>query len=209
MPLRRQVPASEETQFGLVRVYVDDIERMVSILNDAASNVSITADGYSADSPTDLLEMESKFIDELVLKTSDPEIELILSQRRASISRVDPGMTTQGAVALIADYVNRHNRRLVGLIFGRFSSSRFFYYTPINIVAAFLALFVGGLLGLNLSQPIWRGLALASIVLSLLLFMTVGLYLSSAFFRVAIVIPKLRRDTPTFWQRIGSKYLLI
>jgi hypothetical protein len=100
MPLRRQVPASEETQFGLVRVYVDDIERMVSILNDAASNVSITADGYSADSPTDLLEMESKFIDELVLKTSDPEIELILSQRRASISRVDPGMTTQGAVAL-------------------------------------------------------------------------------------------------------------
>lgn len=64
---KRRVPLVERISFGIVRVYLDDIQEIFSILKELTAEVRIQADDFVATEPQDLLDISSDAINELTI----------------------------------------------------------------------------------------------------------------------------------------------
>jgi hypothetical protein len=67
VPLKRRAPLVEGLSFGIVRVYLDDIQEIFSILRELTDDVRIQTDDYIATEPQDLLQIPSDTINELAM----------------------------------------------------------------------------------------------------------------------------------------------
>jgi hypothetical protein len=123
VPLRRKSEVWDKTEFGSVRIYLDDIEKIFIVLSQISSNIRIEADDYIAERPSDLAELEASRIRTLIITSSDPKIELEFS-RAAAVARVyDTGVAAFGAVAQIDSYLQRRRRGFLYAVLREFTIS--------------------------------------------------------------------------------------
>lgn len=203
MPLKRRGPLVERRNFGIVRVYLEDIEEITAILGQVAASVRIQADEFVTTDPSDMLDMPSDVINSLSIVAVDPSITITLSRTTATAEATDPDLVVLGALTKIEELLQRRRRRL-----------KFFTWSggddPSSLGTSILSLILGiagviaavvGLLteGDNPSEPgLSRGWIIAiGIVSSILL---VG-YLTLGTRRFATVIPRSQKDAPPFWER--------
>jgi hypothetical protein len=98
VPLERRRPLVERTNFGIVRVYLDDIQEILSALKETSHEVRIQADDFAATEPQDLLDISSDTIDELTIVGTQPNVTITLSVNTATLEATDADMPTLGAV---------------------------------------------------------------------------------------------------------------
>lgn len=116
MPLKRRGPLVERISFGIIRVYLDDIEEIFSILSELTNDVRIQADDFVATEPQDLLDISSKTINELTIVATQPNVTVTLSGDTATLEARDAYNTTLGAVKRIEEVVRHRRRRLKRVI---------------------------------------------------------------------------------------------
>jgi hypothetical protein len=116
VPLKRRGPLVERISFGIVRVYLDDIQEIFSILKEVADDVRIQADDFVATEPQDLLDISSKTINELTIVATQPSVTVTLSGKTATLEATDADMATLGAVKRIEERMRHRRRRLKRLI---------------------------------------------------------------------------------------------
>jgi hypothetical protein len=202
VPLKRRGPLVERISFGIVRVYLDDIQEIFSILKELTADVRIQADDFEATDPQDLLDISSDTIDELTIVASQPNVTVSLSGKAATLEATDPDNSTLGALKRIEERVDQRRRPLKKVLW---NTNR----EPFLVAIAFLLGIVSVvLLGIWLaSDPpnpppntirddigwvigIW---VVTLLVVSLSVIMTAR--------RQAVVIPRLQKDAPPFWER--------
>lgn len=110
MPLRRKSEVWDKTEFGSVRIYLDDIEKIFVMLRQISSDIRIEADDYIAEKPSDLEELEATRIGRLIIASSDPKIEIEFSHIAAVARVYDTQLAATGAVAQIDSYLRRRRR---------------------------------------------------------------------------------------------------
>jgi hypothetical protein len=110
MTLQRRGPLVESVKFGMVRVYLEDIEEIFQVLEKLAKSVRIQADDFVATDPQDLVDIPAEVIDSLTLVATEPSITVTLSKYVASAEATDADMTTLGALKRIEEIVRKRNR---------------------------------------------------------------------------------------------------
>jgi hypothetical protein len=203
VPLKRRGPIVERINFGIVRVYLDDIQEIFSILKELTDEVRIQADDFVATEPQDLLEMSSKTINELTIVATQPSVTVTLSGKTATLEATDADTMTLGAVKRIEERMGQRRRPLKKVLWTAKDK------TPGLVVAAFILGLASLVLILLLLAPepanpppdtatigrewifgIW---ALTLLAVPLAVIMTAR--------RQAIVIPRPQKDAPSFWER--------
>ena len=112
MPLKRRGPLVERISFGIVRVYLDDIQEIFSILKEVSDEVRIQADDFVATEPQDLLDMSSDTINELTIVATQPSVTVTLSGKTATLEATDADTMTLGAVKRIEERMGQRRRPL-------------------------------------------------------------------------------------------------
>jgi hypothetical protein len=204
VPLRRRGPLVERRNFGIVRVYLDDIEEITAILGQVAASVRIQADEFVTTDPSDMLDMPSDVINSLSIVAVDPSITITLSRTAATAEATDPDMVVLGALTKIEELLQRRRRRLKFFIWSGGGDDPSSLGTSILFLILGIAGVIAAVVGLlaegdNPSEPeLSRGWIIAiGIVSSILL---VG-YLTLGTRRYATVIPRSQKDAPPFWER--------
>jgi hypothetical protein len=203
VPLKRRGPLVERINFGIVRVYLDDIQEIFSILKEASDDVRIQADDFVATEPQDLLDISSKTINELTIVATQPNVTVTLSRDSASLEATDADMTTLGAVKRIEERMRHRRRRLKRLIWKNDQPPLLMIVAlGLGIMSVVLAIAALGSHPQNPPPPgttrfdiewaigIW---VLTLLVIPLTVIMTAR--------RQAIVIPRSQKDAPPFWER--------
>lgn len=208
MPLKRRGPLVERISFGIVRVYLDDIQEIFSILNEVADDVRIQADDFVATEPQDLLDMSSDTINELTIVATQPNVTVTLSGNTATLEATDADMAALGAVKRIEERMRHRRRPLERLLWNKDQPPALVGLAiSLGVVASVLAIVAlssptapNPQLGAESDTPREIGVewvigtwaaALLTIVLSVI--MTAR--------RQAIVIPRTQKDAPPFWER--------
>jgi hypothetical protein len=203
MPLKRRGPLVERINFGIVRVYLDDIQEIFSILKEVADEVRIQADDFVATEPQDLLDMSSDTINELTIVATQPSVTVTLSGKTATIEATDADMATLGAVKRIEERMGQRRRPLKWLLWNK-------EQPPLLVIAAFalgilsLALALTALENTDPNSPppntitfdnewVIGTWALTLLAVPLAVIMTAR--------RQAIVIPRFQKDAPPFLRR--------
>jgi hypothetical protein len=203
VPLKRRGPLVERINFGIVRVYLDDIQEIFSILKEASDDVRIQADDFVATEPQDLLDISSKTINELTIVATQPNVTVTLSRDSASLEATDADMTTLGAVKRIEERMRHRRRRLKRLIWKNDQP-------PLLVIAA---------LGLGIMSVVLAIAALGSDpqnppppdTTRISYEVAIGIWVATALAiplcvtvtarRQAIVIPRPQKDAPPFLER--------
>jgi hypothetical protein len=110
VPLKRLGPLVERVNFGIVRVYLDDIQEIFLILKELTQDVRIQADDFVATEPQDLLDISSDTINELTIVATQPSVTVTLSAKAATLEATDADNATLGALKRIGERM-RHRRR--------------------------------------------------------------------------------------------------
>jgi hypothetical protein len=203
VPLKRRGPLVERRNFGIVRVYLEDIEEITAILGQVAASVRIQADEFVTTDPSDMLDMPSDVINSLSIVAVDPSITITLSGTAATAEATDPDMVVLGALTKIEELLQRRRRRLKFFIWSGGGDDPKSWGTSILLlilgIAGVMTAVVGLSEGDNPSElGVSRGWIIAiGIVSSILL---VG-YLTLGTRRYATVIPRSQKDAPPFWER--------
>jgi hypothetical protein len=204
VPLKRRGPLVERISLGIVRVYLDDIQEIFSILKELTQDVRIQADDFVATEPQDLLDMSSDTINELTIVATQPSVTVTLSGKTATLEATDADTMTLGATKRIEERMRQRRRPLKKLLWNA-------EHTPLLVLIASglgllsLVLAIAALTSPDPATPpppdtttismetairIWVAAALA-IVISVVLTAR----------RQAIIIPRLQKDAPPFLQR--------
>lgn len=202
MPLRRQEPLSKEWDFGLLRLYIEDLEEIVKTLSEVASDIVIEADDFVADSVQDLRELDKSYIDRLVIRCETVRLELTLSKGAARLVVLDPSIPVEGAIARIESMMQQRRRQ---------PTTRLAWFTPYSpgdgaLGGAFVALIIiagaAGLYWVIFSLGVEREIAfLTSLALGISTIAATLALASKKRVRRAMVIPRLETEAPTFWKR--------
>jgi hypothetical protein len=206
VPLKRRGPLIERINFGIVRVYLDDIQEIFSILKEVADEVRIQADDFVATEPQDLLDMPSDSINELTIVATQPSVTVTLSGEAATLEATDADNSTLGALKPIEERMGQRRRPLKRLLWNKDQIN-----PPVlvgltiglGILAVVLAVFaVTSLASENPPPPdsttiswevaigIWVVAALA---------IAISVILTAR--RQAIIIPRYQKDAPPFLER--------
>jgi hypothetical protein len=119
VPLKRRGPLVERISFGIVRVYLDDIQEIFSTLKELTDDVRIQADDFVAPEPQDLLDISSDTINELTIVATQPNVTVTLSGNTATLEATDADMATHGAVKRIEERMRNRRRPLKKLLWRR------------------------------------------------------------------------------------------
>jgi hypothetical protein len=196
VPLKRRGPLVKRISFGIVRVYLDDIQEIFSILKEIADDVRIQADDFVATEPQDLLDWSSDTINELTIVATQPSVTVILSGKTATLEATDADTMTLGAVKRIEERMGQRRRPLKRLLWNTDQP-------PALVGLAIglgLAAFVISIVALADSSPTEVGVALVVGIWAAAL-LTIALSVIMTARRQAIVIPRAQKEAPPFWER--------
>jgi hypothetical protein len=116
VPLERQKPLVERINFGIVRVYLDDIQEIFLNLRELTDDVRIQADDYVATEPQDLLQIHSDSINELTIVATQPSVTVTLSGKTATLEATDADTMTLGVTKRIEARMRQRHRPLKRLL---------------------------------------------------------------------------------------------
>jgi hypothetical protein len=202
MPLKRRGPLVERISFGIVRVYLDDIQETFSILKEVAGDVRIQADDFVAIEPQDLLDISSDTINELTIVATQPNVTVTLSGNTATLEATDADMTTLGATKRIEERMRQRRRPLKRLLWSTENTPALLGLTAVLSIASFV--FGVLLLAPAPANPppdtttIGREWIIGTWAATLL---TIALSVILTARRQAIVVPRPQKDAPPFWER--------
>jgi hypothetical protein len=208
VPLKRRGPLVERISFGIVRVYLDDIQEIFLILKELTDGVRIQADDFVATEPQDLLDISSETINELTIVATQPNVTVTLSGNTATLEATDADNATLGALKRIEERMRLRRR----------PTKRLLWYAdqpPILVVVAIglsiLALVLTGDVftgpgpgdpsppsGSETSIEVGVGWAIGTSAMALLA-IVLSVILTAR--RQAIVIPRFQKDAPPFLRR--------
>jgi hypothetical protein len=203
VPLKRRGPLVERINFGIVRVYLDDIQEMFSILKEIADEVRIQADGFVATEPKDLLDIPSDAINELTIVATQPNVTVTLSRNTATLEATDADTMTLGAVKRIEERM-RHRRRPLKKVL--WNTKKMPSLAIIAIVLGLISVVLAiAALGSDPQNPPPPGTTTISYEVAIGIWVTTALAIALSVTvtarRQAIVIPRPQKDAPPFWER--------
>ena len=227
MTLKRRGPLVERISFGIVRVYLEDIQEIFSILQEVAKSVRIQADDFVATEPRDLLDISSETISDMSIVAVEPSVTVTLSKNTATMEATDADMATLGALKRIEELMRRRRRPFKRWVWNPGPN-------PLSpVVAVFLALIpvvlllVGALSSdttpanpaTTSSLPTTSPLSPASeentelslgwaIGISSLILLAIVLSIILTAQRRALVIPRTQKDAPPFWERNRDQIMI-
>lgn len=177
-----------------VRLYLDDLERIVDHLQEVSKDIRITAQGYECDNLTELPLLKKPYLTDVEIRSSDPYIadDLKPTSVWLYMSRDDPA--SRGVFDALRTELHNARRPLTWLIASPFFSGGF---AGISVV-----------LLLNWLQYNKLWLTIAGVASVLLAAAWVYVSLQTQLRKFSIIIPKHRSDVPTFWQRNSDKIIL-
>lgn len=204
VPLKRRGPLVERISFGIVRVYLDDIQEIFSILKEVADEVRIQADDFVATEPQDLLDISSDTINELTIVATQPNVTVTLSGETATLEATDADTMTLGATKRIEERMRQRRRPLKKVLWTKEKTPALVGLAIIlGLIALALAVFaVMSLASENPPPPdsttiswevaigIWVA---AALVIAISVILTAR--------RQAMIIPRYQKDAPPFWER--------
>jgi hypothetical protein len=215
VPLKRRGPLVERISFGIVRIYLDDIQEIFSILRELTDDVRIQADDFVANEPQDLLDISSETISELTIVATQPNVTVTLSGNTAILEATDADMATLGAVKRIEERMRHRRRPLKKFLWNKDQPPALVGLAiALGVVAFVLAIVAlssptapNPQLGTETDTPreIGVGWVIAIWALALL---TIALAVIMTARRQAIVIPRPQKDAPPFWKRNRDEILI-
>lgn len=99
-----------------VKLYFDDLERIVEILHDVSSDINVSTDEYELGGITDLLSLDQQAIHELEISTKDPRVVLQLGASGARVYASDSTPICIGVVEKIKKQLKPRSRKLGWLV---------------------------------------------------------------------------------------------
>src|ERR1700736_549677 len=109
--LRRELPP--------LKLYLEDLEYVVQLLNSISSEVIIRTDEHEFESLSELSQIKKKVLRNLQIGSSDPRISLDLSARSSYLHLIDNLPASRGVFEQIYSHVIKHRTYL--LTFLRYS----------------------------------------------------------------------------------------
>jgi hypothetical protein len=204
VPLKRQKPLVERISFGMVRVYLDDIQEIFSVLKELTQDVRIQADDFVATEPQDLLDISSKAIDELTIVATQPSVTVTLSGKTATLEATDADTMTLGATKRIEERMRQRRRPLKKVLWNA-------EHTPLLVLVASglgllaLVLAIAALTNPDPATPPPPGTTRISWEVAIRIWVTAALAITISVIltarRQAIIIPRYQKDAPPFWER--------
>ena len=208
MPLKRRGPLVERISFGIVRVYLDDMQEIFSILKELTDDVRIQADDFVATEPQDLLDISSETINELTIVATQPNVTVTLSGNTATLEATDADNTTLGAVKRIEERMRQRRRPLKKLLWNKDQPPALVGLAiALGLVAFVLSIVAlssptapNPQLGAETDTPREIGVVWVIAIWAVALLTIVFSVIMTAR-RQAIVIPRAQKDAPQFWER--------
>jgi hypothetical protein len=215
VPLKRRGPLVERIDFGIVRIYLDDIQEIFSILKEIAHEVRIQADDFVATEPEDLLDISSKTIDQLTIVATQPNATVTLSANSATVEATDADNNTLGALKRIEELMRGRRRRFKRFVwassgYGWSAAGWGAFAAVLSAVVAAVALFISATSSSSSStspssssqnEPTFS--LGGGWLVGIGIVFTLAIVISPAMIarRQAIVIPRLQKEAPPFWER--------
>jgi hypothetical protein len=205
VPLKRRGPLVERIDFKFVRVYLDDIKEIFSILRELTDDVRIQADDYVATEPQDLLEIHSDTINELTIVATQPSVTVTLSDKTAALEATDvyDDNSALGALKRIEERM-RHRRRPLKKVL--WTTNKMPSLVLIALLLGLMSLVLAvAALGSDPQNPPPPGTTTISYEEAIGIWVTTALAIALSVImtarRQATVIPRFQKDAPPFLER--------
>lgn len=96
MTLKRTQAEVDERELRHVKLWRDDLAAMVSTIAEVASDIEMSADGYSFDDAEDLKQIKELRLHDFRLTASSGRIVLVLNRKKAAVIVKSPDLSTRG-----------------------------------------------------------------------------------------------------------------
>lgn len=188
----QKIPGELRRQLPCATLHLDDVEKVYEVLSALGKNapIRIEADGYATDDPTELDQLPNNRVRNLLLSRPHPHIAVRLgpSESQTYVYANSDDALSRGAVEQTVDIITARKRCLPFTTVGW--SGRIL--TVISVAAG------GSLLASWGTSPM-KGLLGACFITASAGIAAMGCY--TEIFNYSVVIPKRRRDTPSFLER--------
>jgi hypothetical protein len=105
---RRKTPISRP--LPPLKIYIDDVERVVEILREHCQSVEVATEDYELDGVDELEGLEEERIDALEIQAFDPQIKVTLDPAGAVVYADDPSPKNKGIVGDIVELLRQRRR---------------------------------------------------------------------------------------------------
>ena len=197
----REIKKSYLKDFPPAKLYLDDLEEIVSIFHKVSPNVKISTDRYEFDGLDELPESGQEHLEFLELELREPYLlSLSIGPREISFYASEDGFLAQGVYSNIHSVLKRRRR----------------YFLPVSVMIAvgwILAFVAGNSLGMEFGSRLsetrsWDIISyLVAVLLSVVVIVRLS-YLENAGGHT-IIITRRRKDAPSFLTRNLDKIILI
>lgn len=197
----RRLQEHRNTRLRPIKLWLDDIEDIYKLLNQDESSVSIEADGFLAETPTDLEDLGQDYINDLAIERSGPSSDSTIDLRIGGDSylwvyRVNN--ETLGIFHQLTDLLSKKRRGVYKLLPESFAIG---LMAALGIAASFAVLVTSG------SLMFGEAGAIAGGAIAFPLGFLGSWYFMGRLTR-SIVIPCHKNSKPNFWQRNKDQILL-
>lgn len=177
-----------------VKVYFDDLERIVEILRDVSSDISVSTDEYELGDITDLLSLNQLAIHELEISSKNPHVVLQLRASGARVYASDSTPICIGVVEKIRKQLKPRSRKL-GWLISSFLPFMLTFMFPVGAFCFGLGWSISSVQSMNV-----RGV-IGGILISILSAVTVGWFgrLFTKTYSTIYLRPK--KEMPSFFAR--------
>ncbi|MBI4447236.1 MAG: hypothetical protein HY645_15195 [Acidobacteria bacterium] len=177
-----------------VKLFLDDIERIVATLREVSSEVEITTDEYVLADLSQLSDLKHECLTTLKLLNRNPYLAVDLEPSRVWLYIAEDTPTARGLYEKVRSILVQQRRP--------FASALISWWFPLMISAGMVTAF---LIGTIQSNPLAVGLGLV-----LFGFALWGMWYSHRVVtgRYSIIIPKRRRESPSFLKRNADRIIL-
>lgn len=191
----KKIAQSLGEHFRPVKLYLDDIEKIIETLSQVSSKVSISTEDYALDDAQQLASLKQEQITYLHISLHEPYISLELKPSNIWLFAAEDEPISRGLFEKIKQILLKRERKFARIVHN--------------------GSLMGLLIGASLVLLVW-GIAVSNI---LIIFVSIAwLILSVAFTwygyqdqfkKYSIIIPKYEINAPSFWKRNSDKILLM
>lgn len=185
----KQIISEYSEDLKPVKVYLDDLEKIVAILNETNQRVEIIIGNYMLDNVEELKQIKEEVLYNMTIRVCNPYISVNLRPNNARIYISEDTTISRGILGKIKDVLIRRKRHIA--------------YVNLFYITSGISFITGIFLSYSYNSKyffIWLiGLAL-TLFLILLNCIICGKY--------SIIIPKYKIDAPSFFKRNSDKIII-
>jgi len=192
----RKLVQSYDEHLKPARLYMDDLEKIVDILRDLSSQIEISAEGYGIDNVRQLPDLKVDCLHSLQIRSREPYLSLEFKPSSIWLYIDRDDAASRGTFEKIKRVVSERRRGMTWLVQN----------------SILVGLFTGASVPLMIWSKSSSGINWAMFALGVVVMILGALWIwygfHDRFKRYAIIVPKYRVDSPSFFRRNADNILL-